>query len=192
MLGSTDRPASTPPVAVVLMGVGGCGKSTVGRVLAARLGAGFTDADDLHPAQNVDKMRSGVPLGDEDRWPWLDLVGKHLRSAITTGTGIVVGCSALKRAYRDVLRVSPAITFLHLSCSSDVLRARLGARTGHFFGPSLLASQLGTLEPLQPDETGAVVDGDGPLEDVARAALMALARPDATGGLGPAVKGGPR
>lgn len=141
---------------VVVMGVSGSGKSTVGIALAERMGVPFADADDFHSPENVAKMRSGVPLTDADRRPWLLAIGTWLAEH---DDGAVVTCSALKRAYRDTLReAAPTITFLHLHGDKDVVRERVGARKGHFMPESLVDSQFADLEPLGADEAGRVVD----------------------------------
>lgn len=143
---------------IVVMGVTGCGKSTVGAGLAQRIGAEFADADDFHPASNVAKMTAGTPLTDEDRWPWLEDVGSWLASRDEA----VVACSALKRSYRDLLRaVAGDVTFVHLEAPQAVLepRVRLRAeRDGHFAPPGLLDSQYAALESLDTDEAGGTVD----------------------------------
>lgn len=142
---------------VVVMGVSGSGKSTVGEQLAARLGVPFVDGDALHPAANVAKMASGVPLTDEDRIPWLRAVGRAL--AGTSPEGVVVACSALKRGYRDLIRSeAPGAVFAELDGDRAVLAARMAARPGHFMPVTLLDSQLATLEPLQADEAGERFD----------------------------------
>ena len=133
---------------LVVMGVSGCGKTTLGKALADRLGASFVDADDLHPPENVEKMRQGQPLTDADRAPWLDLVANTLR----TNAPVVVACSALKRAYRARLRQAGEVRFLHPAAPFDVIAARMAARQGHYMPPALLASQFSTLEPPGPDE----------------------------------------
>lgn len=141
---------------VVVMGVSGSGKSTVGWLLARRLDVAFVDADGLHPPANVAKMTAGEPLTDADRLPWLRAVAAELAAA---PAGAVVACSALRRRYRDVLRDgAPGVTFVHLDGSRDVLAARLAARLDHFMPASLLDSQLATLEPLDADEAGVVLD----------------------------------
>lgn len=149
---------------IVVMGVCGAGKSTVGAALARRLGAKFVDSDSLHPKANVDKMAKGNPLTDEDRWPWLGLVGDEL--AATHPDGVVVACSALKRAYRDAIRANaPAALFVQLNVERSLLQQRLSDRPGHFMPPSLLESQLETLEPLQADEAGVAVSASEGIED---------------------------
>ena len=148
-----------PPVNYVVMGVSGCGKSTVGAAFAAAIGGRFVDGDDLHPPENVAKMSAGVPLTDADRWPWLTQVGAAL-----TGN-VVVGCSALKRAYRDRIRaVAGPVRFLHLAGSREVIAARMAARPGHFMPLELLDSQFAALEPLAADEDGVTVDIDQSLD----------------------------
>ena len=151
-----DTSAGPAPL-VVVMGVTAVGKTTVGELLAERYGVEYADADAFHPQANIDKMSSGTPLDDDDRWPWLEAIGGWL--ADHASVGAVVSCSALKRAYRDVLvRTAPTVTFLHLHGDHDVIRERIANRKGHFMPPSLVDSQLDTLEMLEPDEPGAVVD----------------------------------
>lgn len=141
---------------VVVMGVSGAGKTTVGRLLAEQLAVPFQDADDLHPAVNRAKMTAGLPLHDEDRWPWLETVGRTLAAH---PAGLVLACSALRRRYRDILRrFDPAVTFVHLAAEAGLIERRLRERTGHFMPASLLASQTATLEPLEADERGLVMD----------------------------------
>jgi gluconokinase len=138
------------------MGVSGSGKTTVGSLLAQRLGVPFVDADTLHPPANIAKMAAGEPLDDDDRRPWLEKVGEWLADHSDGG---VASCSALKRRYRDQLRAHcPGAQFLHLSGSAEVIRARLAARTGHFMPAALLRSQLDALEPLGADERGVTTD----------------------------------
>ena len=142
---------------VIVMGVSGCGKSTVGELLGELLGAGFLDGDSLHPQSNIDKMAAGHPLNDEDREPWLREVGERLGS-LDTGS-MVIACSALKRSYRDLIRSeAPGTVFIHLHGTVEMLAERMGARPGHFMPVGLLESQLATLEPLQSDEAGVVLD----------------------------------
>jgi gluconokinase len=158
----------------VVMGVSGAGKTVVGRLLAERLGAAFIEGDDLHPAANRSKMAGGEALTDEDRWPWLDAVGRALAEAPSPAVG---ACSALRRAYRDRLRLEvPGLVIVALDQPRAVLEGRLRARKGHFMPPALLQSQLDTLEPLGRDEAGVVVDNAGPPEATAARAADALAR----------------
>ncbi|MGZ4510301.1 MAG: gluconokinase [Mycobacterium sp.] len=143
-------------VPVVVMGVAGSGKSTVGMALAQRMRVPFMDADTLHPPANIAKMAAGEPLDDDDRDPWLDKVGEWLAGHRDGG---VVSCSALKRKYRDRLRaLCPQAQFLHLAGSSALITSRLSARAGHFMPVALLRSQFEALEPLGADEPGATVD----------------------------------
>jgi gluconokinase len=147
----------TLPPLVVVMGISGVGKSVVGVQLAKRFDVPYVDADDFHPPANVDKMAAGVPLTDEDRWPWLRIVGSWLREH--DGSGGVVSCSALRRVYRDVLvDAAPRTTFLHLTGDTDLILSRMSERADHFMPVSLLQSQLQTLEPLQEGENGEAVD----------------------------------
>ena len=156
------------------MGVSGCGKTTIGDLVARELGVPFLDGDSLHPVENVAKMAAGTPLTDEDRWPWLATVGTELANA--GDGGLVLACSALRRSYRDAIRQqAPDTIFLHLHGSNDVLRARTEGRSGHFMPPALLDSQLATLEPLDAGETGIVVDIAAPVQQVVREALAGLA-----------------
>ena len=144
---------------LVVMGVSGSGKSTVGAALALELGVPFVDADGLHPAANVAKMAAGIPLTDDDRWPWLKLVGETLAGA--DDTGMVVACSALKRVYREaIVAEAPSVRFVFLNASRELLEARVANRPGHFMPASLLDSQLATLEPLAADEPGITVAPD--------------------------------
>lgn len=158
---------------IVIMGVSGSGKSTVGDLLAQRLGVPYVDADDLHPQANVDKMAAGHPLNDEDRWPWLANVGTVLTAA--EDTGMVMACSALKRSYRDaILAEEPRTVFIHLHGTRELLESRMEHRHGHFMPASLLDSQLDTLEPLQADEPGYVIQIDQTPEQIIDAAVAVL------------------
>jgi gluconokinase len=143
---------------IVVMGVSGSGKSTVGAALAQRLRVPFADGDDLHPPANVAKMAAGQPLDDDDRYPWLEAIGEWLADHRDGG---VMSCSALKRKYRDQLRRHCAgVEFLHLSGTPEVIGKRQASRPGHFMPASLLQSQFATLEPLDPDEHGIAIDVD--------------------------------
>jgi len=149
-------PGDDAPSPIVVIGVSGSGKSTVGAALAQRFRVPFVDADTLHPAANIAKMTAGEPLDDDDRHPWLEKVGEWLADH---GTGGVASCSALKRKYRDVLRAHcPRAEFLHLRGSPELISARLAARSGHFMPAALLPSQFDALEPLGADEHGVTVD----------------------------------
>ncbi|MGE5414586.1 MAG: gluconokinase [Syntrophomonadaceae bacterium] len=162
-------------VQIVVMGVSGSGKSTVAALLAERLRCELADADAFHPAANVAKMSAGIPLEDEDRWPWLRAVAAWIGERDRTGRCAVVACSALKRAYRDVLRSgSPHLAFAHLAGAPELVAARMRARTGHFMPESLLAAQYATLEPLAPDERGVTLDVAAPVPEIVEAALAAL------------------
>lgn len=159
---------STPrqPLPVfVIMGVSGSGKTTVGEALGERLGVPFRDADEFHPKSNVEKMSAGIPLTDEDRWPWLDAIGKALNDA-PVREGIVVSCSALKRIYRErILKAAERpVLFVHLDGPKRVIASRLGSRRGHFMPASLLDSQLATLEPPAADEPAMRVSIELPVE----------------------------
>jgi len=165
---------------IVVMGVSGCGKSTVGKLLAEYLGARFIDGDELHPKSNKYKMAAGTPLNDEDSWPWLELVGEALTGApnpidvfeLVKPTGTVVACSALKRIYRErILSVAPGTIFLHLHGTPELLASRMKSREGHFMKETMLASQLETLEMLGPDEPGKVYDISLPADEIVRRVL---------------------
>jgi gluconokinase len=164
------------PAIVILAGVSGSGKSTIGTLLAARLGCAFEDGDALHPAANIAKMRAGVPLTDADRWPWLAAVGAWIDARIAAGLPAVVACSALTRAYRDRLREGrPQVAIVILVVDRDTLAARLAARHGHFFPPQLLASQLAQLELPGPGEPRTtVVPARGNPAEVADAIVRRL------------------
>ncbi|MES2969730.1 MAG: gluconokinase [Pseudomonadota bacterium] len=139
---------------IVVMGVSGCGKSTVGLALARRLGAGFLEGDSLHPADNIRAMTSGIALTDAMRLPWLEDVANALHGG---PTGSVAACSALRWSYRDILRRQGAVFFVHLEIGLQETRARMQARSGHFMNPALADSQHASLEPLQGDEWGMTV-----------------------------------
>jgi gluconokinase len=162
-----------PPPLVVVMGVSGSGKTTVGAALAQRLRVPFADADDFHPAANIAKMSAGVPLTDDDRGPWLATIATWL--AEHAAGGGVASCSALRRSYRDILAAAaPHVFFVHLHGAPDVIAARVAGRPGHFMPAALVESQFATLEPLEPDERGAVLDVDQAVDDLVTQSLTLL------------------
>lgn len=182
---TTDRaephgplPASTP-TAVVVMGVAGCGKSTVGRGVADRLGWVFADADDRHPRENVEKMRRGEPLEDDDRWPWLDALHDAIDDHLRRGESLVLACSALKHAYRSRLGVDgERVRLVHLDVDRAELERRLDERRGHFMGVDMLESQLAALERPWPAEA-LILDGSLPADELAELVVSAaIARRD--------------
>lgn len=165
------------PCAVIVMGVSGCGKSSVGAAIAERLDLPFIEGDVLHPRANVEKMSRGEPLNDDDRWPWLEEIGTRMADALDANAGIVVSCSSLKRIYRDRLRDATGnrLTFVYLDGSRELLTGRMGARTGHFMPLSLLDSQLATLE-VPTGEPGVVtVSIDQSVDAIVEDALKGLA-----------------
>ena len=160
----------------IVMGVSGCGKSSIGAGFAKAIGAQFLDGDDLHPAENVAKMAAGQALNDEDRAPWLADVGRAFHGA---KGDMVIGCSALKRAYRDIIRQAAAgpVTFLHLHGEKAVIAARMQAREDHFMPPALLDSQFATLEWPDKDETAISVNIDQTPEAIIAALVGQTRRP---------------
>ena len=159
---------------IVVMGVSGSGKSTVGAALAQRLRVPFADADDFHPQANIKKMTAGEALNDEDRYPWLEAIGEWLGGRCTDGG--VMSCSALKRKYRDQLRGGCSdVLFLHLTGTPEVIGRRQASRPGHFMPASLLASQFETLEPLEPDERGVAIDVDQDIDAIVETYLSLTA-----------------
>ncbi len=166
-------PHKTDVPLIIVMGVSGSGKSSVGEALGERLAIPFRDADAFHPQANIDKMTAGIPLTDADRWPWLDAIGKALHDA---GDGLVVACSALKRIYRDRLRQAAGrpVTFVWLDGSQETIAKRMSGRKGHFMPPSLLDSQFATLEPPASDEQVIRVSIELPLDKEVDAAVAAL------------------
>jgi gluconokinase len=166
----------TEPPAILVFGVSGAGKTTVGRMLAERLGWPFLDADDLQPRANVEKMRAGIPLDDADRWPWLDAVGQWIDARAGEGRASVVGCSALKRAYRDRLRAGrPQLEMVYLTGSQALIGDRLARRKGHYWPASLLPTQFAVLEPPASDEHAITVDIGPPPEVLVEAIARRLA-----------------
>jgi len=157
---------------IVIMGVSGCGKSSVGAALSGALGIPYRDGDDLHPPANVAKMRAGEALNNADRWPWLDRVAGELARLAP----VIVGCSALRRSYRDRIRAGAGgpVCFVHLAGSREVIAARMAARSGHFMPTSLLDSQFATLEPPGPDEAAITIDIDQPMERLVADVLRQL------------------
>ena len=163
-----------PPRHVVVMGVTATGKTTVGRRLADALGSVFVEGDSFHPPANIEKMSAGIPLDDDDRRPWLKTLAQEIAKLEASGQTSVTACSSLRREYRDWLREGyPGLFFVHLSATYEALLPRM-TRRKHFMPPSLLRSQLDTLEPLEDDEAGAVIDNTLPLQQVVAASLDAL------------------
>ena len=160
---------------VILMGVSGVGKTTIGRLLADRLSCPFLDADDFHPPQNVAKMRRGVPLDDTDREPWLEGLRAEITRRLDRGESAVLACSALKQSYRDRLQVRDAVRVVYLRGDAALIRDRLLARRGHYFDPGLLASQFAALE--EPQDLLTVDVTGTPEEIAARVAAELLAGP---------------
>ncbi|MFG2183021.1 gluconokinase [Streptomyces abikoensis] len=160
---------------VVVMGVAGTGKTTVGPLVADALGVPYAEGDDFHPPANIAKMSAGTPLDDDDRAPWLDAIGDWAHGRADGGG--VVSCSALKRAYRDRLRAAaPGLVFLHLTGDRELIAGRMAARKGHFMTTRLLDSQFATLEPLGADEAGIAVDVAPEAAVIAERAVAALRR----------------
>ena len=163
------------PAAIIVMGVSGSGKSTIGALLAEALGWPFADADGFHPAANVAKMAAGQPLTDEDRWPWLDAIAAHIGASRTAEQPVVVACSALRRAYRERLRAGHSdLIFLHLAGAPEVIAERQAARQGHFMPPSLMASQFATLEDTGNEPDALSVSVTAAPQAVVDAAMAAL------------------
>lgn len=159
---------------VVVMGVAGCGKTSVGEGLSRLTGIRFIDGDALHPKANVDKMSAGNPLTDEDRWPWLEAIGREFSRSREP---LIIGCSALKRSYRDKIRhhAGAMVTFLHLTGSREIISQRMQERKNHFMPATLLDSQFATLELPGPDEDSIAIDIDQPLDAIVALAARYLA-----------------
>jgi len=169
---------STAPLAVVVMGVCGCGKSTVGERLARELGALFIEGDAFHPPANVARMAAGIALTDADRQGWLEALAAQLADARRAGRSVVLACSALKRRYRDLLRLgAPDLRVVHLAGDRAMLAARLAARQGHYMPASLLDSQLATLETPDPDERAVTLDAGAPTDTLVQSALTQMQAP---------------
>lgn len=162
-------------LAIIVMGVSGAGKSTVAAALAAHLGFSVEDADAYHPPANIAKMHAGIPLTDDDRWPWLQAIADAIDRKAAAGTPVVIACSALKRAYRDVLvHGRDDVRFVYLKGSRDLIAERLVRRSDHFMPTSLLDSQFATLEEPTPDEHAVVADIDAPVDDIVGAIVARL------------------
>lgn len=160
---------------LIIMGVQGTGKSTVGKALADRLGLTFIDGDDLHPAANKAKMASGIPLTDEDRAPWLDAIGETIARERARGVTCAIVCSALKRRYRDQLRsFAPDLQFVHLAGSQELIAGRIAHRHHEYMPASLLDSQFATLEQLDDDEAGIIASIEPPAKDVVENIITGL------------------
>ena len=160
---------------IIVMGVAGSGKSSVGGMIAERLGWPFLEGDAFHTTANKAKMEGGTPLTDEDRWPWLDAMAAHLGKIDAAGANAVLACSALRKTYRDRLRAgADNMQFVHLAGTKALLATRIGGRTGHYMPPALLDSQLATLEPPGPDEGAITLDIGKPVDTLADAVLAAL------------------
>ena len=167
--------------AIVVMGVAGSGKTTIGEKLAERLGWTYEDADKFHPAANVAKMSAGHPLTDEDRWPWLQAIADEIDRICRESEHAVIGCSALKRAYRDVLvHGRNDVRIVYLDGTQELIARRLKARKGHFMPPALLDSQFSILQPPGPDEHPVTVSIDAPVEAIVDHILRKLG-PDLDG-----------
>ena len=167
--------------AVVVMGVSGCGKSTVAARLAQELRWDLAEADTFHSAANVSKMSSGTPLTDEDRWPWLDAIAAWIEAKRAEGRPCIVACSALKRRYRERLAGgNPDLRFVFLAGTYDMVAGRLAGRSGHYMPLSLLQSQFDALEPPGPEENPIVVSIRLPVEEIVREVMLELRRPPRT------------
>ena len=162
-------------ILIVVMGVSGCGKSTIGKALAERLGMAFFDGDDFHPAANRQKMENGTPLNDNDRAPWLAAICTHANELLQRDKSLIVACSALKRAYREHLRsVDPKPLFVHLHAPQEIIAERQAARPGHFMPPGLLPSQYETLESASDEPDVIEVSVDQPLAKAVESAVASV------------------
>ncbi|MEM9062555.1 MAG: gluconokinase [Pseudomonadota bacterium] len=168
--------ANAIPARLIVMGVTGCGKTTVGALLAGRLDAVFLDGDDYHPEENVAKMSAGTPLTDADRWPWLNRLGVVVDEAVERQGRVVLACSALRRVYRDRITAAcaEAPLFIHLSGGRDLIHGRMAARREHYMPVALLDSQIETLEAIEPDENAIVLEVDAPVDEVVARVLARL------------------
>lgn len=175
MLTAASLHRSSRP-AIVVMGVAGSGKSTIGQAVASELQAVFLEGDSFHPAGNIAKMSAGIPLNDGDRWPWLARVGAEIGGASADGRTVVAACSALKRAYRNALRQAAGrdLVFIMLEGSRSLIARRMSERSGHFMPASLLDSQFAAFEPLQADEPAILVDLDQPIHAILTQVMAGL------------------
>jgi len=177
----------TSTITVIFMGVSGSGKTTISRIVAGERGWIFAEGDEFHPPANVAKMRQGIPLNDDDRWPWLRAIADWIGEREAAGEDAVVTCSALRRSYRDLLRQGhPSVWFAHITAEATVLQDRMEHRTDHYMPPSLLPSQLATLEPLHGEPAVEVINQGDPQE----VAAAVLARLEEVGALRPISGGG--
>lgn len=170
------RPAAGGPTRhVVVMGVSGSGKTTVATGISRETGLVFAEADEFHTPDSIAKMTAGIALEDEDRWPWLRRLAAWMAGRAAAGESTIIACSALRRHYRDELRAGPpSLDFVHLDGPAEVIRNRIGARTGHYMPATLLDSQVALLEPLEPDESGIVLDVSLPPERLVAEAVARL------------------
>jgi gluconokinase len=159
---------------IIVMGVSGCGKSSVGQAIADHFVVTFIEGDALHPQANIAKMSSGTPLSDDDRWPWLDIVAGQLASETLAHGGAVASCSSLKKSYRDRLETGAGTRFIFLNCTHKTLERNQSTRKGHFMPAALLDSQLKTLEPPDGEARAIWIDGNQPFEIVVAAIVQAL------------------
>lgn len=177
-MSNNSEPVSST-VTIVVMGVSGCGKSTVAQHLADELNTAFKDGDELHPPENIQRMSDGIPLTDADREPWLHLVKEHAKKINKSGEHCVIACSALRKSYRDILRQAGNVWFVHLTGSRELIAGRMHLRTGHFMPEALLDSQIATLEPPTAEEKVITVAIEKSAIEVAQLAASALqAEPD--------------
>ena len=169
-------PTKEVPARLIVMGVTGCGKTTVGALLAGRLNARFLDGDDYHPTANVEKMASGQPLTDDDRWPWLDRLGDVIEQSVAQQDRVVLACSALRRVYRDRLTnaCAEAPLFIHLSGGRELIHGRMAARRDHYMPVGLLDSQIATLEPIEQDENAITLEVDATADQITSRILELL------------------
>ena len=165
---------SNMSIHVVVMGVAGCGKSTVAEAIHERLGYVYAEGDDFHPQANIDKMSAGIPLTDEDRWPWLNVINSWMVAREALDENTVVSSSALKRSYREVLAKDVPTFFIHLNGSHELIQQRLSERKGHFMPPALLPSQFAILEPLVSEENGVEISIEGSVDEMVDRAIEAL------------------